>query len=66
MSFKHWLTKLLDDLVAKGWDFRVGRGHVVVYPIDKTKPCITISSTPGDRNAQKQIIRDLKKAGYTP
>lgn len=63
MSHHKWLKQMITDLVRQGWTYRWGGKHLVMYPKDKTKSCITISVSPSDRYGQTNAIKDLRKAG---
>lgn len=66
MPSKRSILSLLHELQRQGWQVRRGSKHYVVYPADKTKRCFTISVSPSDRNAERQIMRELRMSGYEP
>lgn len=58
-----WIRRLLPVLERQGWTWRKGKGHLVIYPPDKTRASFAISSSPSDRYGQKNAIKQLRKAG---
>jgi hypothetical protein len=57
--------KVLRELEQQGWRVTYN-GHYKAYPPDKSKPIVTMSSSPSDYYALKKQISDLKKSGYIP
>ncbi len=52
--------------IAGGQGFRVerrGGGHVMVFPPDRTRPAVVMSSTPSDSRAIKNARAMLRRAG---
>ena len=55
---------ILKQLYDQGWRIdESGRKHIHAFPTDKTKPMISISSTPGDFRAIQKIYSNLRNAG---
>jgi hypothetical protein len=53
-------------LAADGWrgeSAASGRGHIRLYPADRSKPPITVSITASDRRALVNLRGDLRRAG---
>lgn len=53
-------------LSAEGWrgeSAASGRGHIRLYPADRSKPPITVSVTCSDRKAINNLRGDLRRAG---
>lgn len=53
-------------LGTRGWrgeSARSGRGHIRLYPADRSKPPITVSVTCSDRKAINNLRGDLRRAG---
>lgn len=64
MSYQSFIKDLLVRIEQQGWTWRKGNGHYVLYPADKAMPCVTVSSSPSDGNAYRQVLRQIKKLGF--
>lgn len=57
------LAYLFDLVCEQEWRWRHTSGHVVVYPLDKTKPPRIMSLTAFDGPATKTTEGELKRSG---
>lgn len=57
------INDLIDTVVEQGWRVEKGRKHVKVYPPDKSRPIVTIPSTPSDRRAVANVRSQLRRSG---
>lgn len=58
------LRDLLRDVIAQGFDV-VQRGSLFVIRSPEGK-AVSTHGTPSDYRAMKNLLRDLRKIGYTP
>jgi len=65
MTMAHINFRKIRRLALKsGWRIRLcGSGHEQWIPPDKSKPIVTISSTPSNPGALNEIIQWLKRSG---
>jgi len=60
------IRQLLKRLEKQGWRIvRNGGKHFKAYSPNPAHEMLTISNSPSDKNAIKQILRQLKKMGVT-
>lgn len=65
MSRRHKDLRLAAKLARKaGWSIVSRKGHEFWSPPDGSVK-ISVSSSPSDRNAARQALRDLRKAGLS-
>lgn len=55
--------KIVAKLIAQGWRIDESGKHPKAYPPDRTKPMVTISSTPSDHRAYKNMVAQLRRSG---
>ncbi|MDQ3662934.1 MAG: hypothetical protein M3454_18180 [Actinomycetota bacterium] len=58
------IKKIMREAERQGWRIVQGTKHIKAYPPDPSHGMVTISSTAGDRNAIKNILRDLRRRGF--
>lgn len=61
MSRKKDIAKYIKQLKQLGWTIELRKNHYMAYPPDKTQSVVTISATPSDHNAYKNIVADCKR-----
>lgn len=58
------MKKILRKLEKEqGWRIEDHGGHVKAFPPDRTKPFVTVESTPSDWRDRKNTIARLRKSG---
>ena len=57
------LRGLIEEAVKQGFRLERGENAFKLIPPDKSKPIVTISSTPSDCNVYWELRRTLRKSG---
>jgi hypothetical protein len=67
MATKWTNNKDINEMLAKverqGWTVEKGKTHVKAIPADKTRPIVTIPTTPSDHRAPMNVRSQLRRSG---
>lgn len=59
------LRDILDQVVKQGGRVeKTSKGHVIVFPADKSQAPIVTSGTPSDWRAVRNFVARLRRAGF--
>jgi len=57
------LKEILEALEAQGWRIEHGGKHYRAFPPDRTKPMVTIQTTPSGKRWKQNLIALLRRSG---
>lgn len=63
MMMDKQIRELINTLEAQGWRIERGGKHYKAYPPDRTKPMVTIPTTPGGGRWKQNLISQLRRSG---
>ncbi len=53
----------LDLVDNQGWTYRLGKGHPMLYPADKTQPPMAVPTTPSEARGYRNWISAVRQRG---